>query len=123
MRAWHWAEVAPLVRPGITLPPELEPELELGLEAVVAPTPVTAVTVALGGVTVVPAATDVTTIGAFVVVVTFGDVATIVATAVVAPPDEVLTVTAGRVKAEQVSSKVLINLFAESSTSEVGVSE
>jgi hypothetical protein len=103
----------------------LLPELELAV--VVASVPVTAVTVTLGGETVVPAATDVTTTGVFVVDVTLGAVETIVATAVVtavvAPPAEVLTETAGRVKAAQVSSKVLINLFAESSTSEVGVFE
>lgn len=99
-RAWHWAEVAPLVRPGMTLPPELE------LAVVVASVAVTAVTVTLGGEMVVPAATDVTTIGVFVVV-TFGAVeeTTIGVTAVVAPPDEVLTLIAGRAKAEQVPSK------------------
>jgi len=72
---------------------------------------------------VVPAATDVTTTGVFVVDVTLGAVETTVVTAVVAPPDEVLTETSGRVKAAQVSSKVPINLFAEVSTSAVGVSE
>ena len=101
-RACRWIEVAPLlpVRPGMTLP------LELVLAAaVVVPSPVTAVTVTLGGETVVPAATDVTTMGVAVVDVTLGAVEITVVTAVVAPPDEVLTLTAGRVKAEQVSSK------------------
>jgi len=86
----------------MTLPLELELEL-----VVVASPPVMAVTAVLGGETVVPAATDVTTVGVFVVDVTLGDVdeTTTVGIDVVAPPDEVLTVTAGRVKAEQVSSK------------------
>lgn len=98
-------------------------ELELAPAVVDAPSAVTAVTVTLGGETVVPAATDVTVMGVFVVDVTLGAVETTVVTAVVAPPDEVLTEIAGRVKAEQVSSKVLINLFAEVSTAAVGVFE
>jgi len=76
--------------------------LELGLEAVVAASVV--VTVALGGETVVPAATDVTTLGVFVVDVTLGrdvDETTTGVTAVVAPPDGV---SRGTLKAGQPSS-------------------
>jgi len=104
-RAWHWAEVAPLVWPGTTLPLELE-------VVFVASAPVTAVAVTLGREAVVPAA-DVTT---FLVDVTLRDVEEtkgVTVAAVVAPPDEVLTVIGGMLKAGQASSKAFRHVKSE----------